>query len=271
MHCSPSHSNNGHTCYTVKHLKDMARGINTTLPRSSKISLSLNKQNLWSSIREKLSDKCSDEWCWINHDKIKSTINTKVLKNVFRPIHPKGGSNVWLSTTDINSVMKQYEAIYPKFVFFGPVPIDFKQVSSEVGKINIKNLYRKGVRQIGLVFNTDPSHKSGKHWMSMFIDLHNYEVNYFDSNPKLIPKEINDLINTVVNQGKDKMNVDFKVNINNRQHQFGPSECGVYSIYFITESLKGRSFSNIVNNIVRDDEMNKNRVVFFRPHNGANN
>ena len=268
MHCSPSHANNGHTCYTVKHLKEMARGINTTLPSSSKISLNHNKQNLWSSIREKLSDECKDEWCWINHGRVKNTINTKMLEKVFRPIHPEGDENVWLSTSDINSVMKQYEEIYPNFVFFGPVPINFKQVSKEVGNINIKTIYNKGVRQIGLVFNTDPSYKKGRHWMSMFIDLHKFEVNYFDSNPKILPDEINDIINTIVDQGKNN-DTDFTVNINTLQHQFGPSECGVYSIYFITESLKGRSFSSIVNRIIKDDEMSKNRNVYFRPHSGS--
>ena len=30
----------------------------------------------------------------------------------------------WLSTTDINAVMKQYERMYDNFAFFGPVPVD---------------------------------------------------------------------------------------------------------------------------------------------------
>ena len=132
-YCAPSHTNNGHTCYTLSNLKEMARGINSTVSRpTEKISLVQKKYDLWESIRKKLSDQCSitkdgesNEWCWIDHDVIKSTTNTKLLKTVFRPVRPIG-KNVWLTTSNIYDVMKQYESHYPDFVFFGPVPIDFK-------------------------------------------------------------------------------------------------------------------------------------------------
>ena len=50
---------------------------------------------------------------------------------------------------------------------------------------------------------------------------------------------------------------------NQIQHQFGNSECGVYSINFILRLVQGETFENITKNITKDEEMNKNRKKYF--------
>ena len=55
-----------------------------------------------------------------------------------------------------------------------------------------------------------------------------------------------------------------KIQINKVQHQYSNTECGVYSIYFITQQLdKKRSFNEICNRIVNDAKMNAMRKVYF--------
>ena len=62
----------------------------------------------------------------------------------------------------------------------------------------------------------------------------------------------------------DKIGSGFiDVRYNTKQHQFKNSECGVYSIYFILEILKGRTFEDVSNNIIKDEEMNEFRRKYF--------
>lgn len=48
--------------------------------------------------------------------------------------------------------------------------------------------------------------------------------------------------------------------------QYKNSECGVYSMHFITEFLEGKTFKEIINNVIDDDNMNKKRDFFYRPN-----
>jgi hypothetical protein len=56
----------------------------------------------------------------------------------------------------------------------------------------------------------------------------------------------------------------FDIDYNKVRHQYDNSECGVYSINFILELLDGKSFKDITNNKTYDEEMNKNRKIYFR-------
>ena len=73
-------------------------------------------------------------------------------------------------------------------------------------------------------------------------------------------------INNFINNNKKYIkNIDeFDINYNNIRHQFGGSECGVYSINFILRLLKGEEFNGIIKNITLDDEVNKCRKVYFQ-------
>ena len=262
-YCSPKNISNEKTCYKLKDLKEMAKIINKSKNRNV-IKVEQNKYQLWEALRRNLSDTCKTEWCWVDHKIIANSSYKPFLEGVFRPKKPIG-KNKWLSTSNIYEVMKQYEDYYKDFVFFGPVPINFASIGMPLSRIDISKLKREKVKSVGIVFNTDPHNKPGQHWMSMFIDLKKNEINYFDSSPKILLPEIKNLIATIERQGK-KINIEFTVNINTVRHQMSNTECGVYSIYFLTESLKGRSFDNIVNNIIKDNEMREKRKVYFRPH-----
>ena len=116
------------------------------------------------------------------------------LKKSFKPIKPKSWNSnkfEWLSTTDIENVIKQYENEYPNFRFIGAVPIDFDStygvgqcIVNELCKINLKKMLLAKIFQIGIVFNLDKHDQDGSHWVSMFIDLKKIEFTI------LIPTEL---------------------------------------------------------------------------------
>lgn len=268
-YCAPGAKKTDYTCFSINALRKIAAAYNQNRAKNQRDMIKLNqnmsKNQLWTQIRKKLSNQCKTEWCWLDLDFIRE-LNDPELAGNHRPTGPAGQYD-WLKTSDINTAMKQYEKVYQGFVFFGPVPIDFAEINTELTNINLQSLINKGVKSIGIVFNMDPHDKSGSHWISMFIDLKKWIISYFDSFGICPPPiEVGRLINSFNKQARKVRGKKMFVNCNTYQHQTRNSECGIYSMYFLVESLKGRSFDDIAQNIILDDEINKYRDLFFRPH-----
>ena len=261
--CSPGEKNEmKRTCFSLDQLKKIGKDYNQHKSNGGGdiIDVNQNKYALWENIRRKLSDVCDHEWCWIDQHFVE---NSESLEDVFRPKRPMGKYQ-WLTTSNIHDVMKQYEKAHQDFVFFGPVPIDFAQIMPHVGKLDISGMYASGTRRIGLVFNTDPSTKGGKHWISMFIDLNERSIEFFDSFGICPgPPEVMNLIKHV--QSYQSQFGKFNVRCSNIRHQYSNSECGVYSMYFITERLSGKTFDQIGEKIIKDSMINGMRNYYFRP------
>ena len=121
---------------------------------------------------------------------------------------------------------------------------------------------------MGMVFNTDPHNASGQHWFSIYIDLIGKNIKnkptiyYFDSVADTPQQEILDFIQKLQGQFGD-MDKTLDVVYNDIKHQYENTECGVYSIHFITSMLKGMQFKNYVNNINTDTQMREMRNLFF--------
>mgnify|MGYP003329459519 CR=1 FL=1 len=60
-------------------------------------------------------------------DLVKQLDNDEILKNTFRPQGPSAKYG-WLSTSNIDEVISQYEDIYKDFVFLGALPNDFEEL-----------------------------------------------------------------------------------------------------------------------------------------------
>ena len=227
--------------------------------------------NLWSHLDNKLKNICNDEFCWTKQQFMKN--NIEVLDE-FRPEMPlkwKSNKNEWLTTLDIEAVMKQYEKKYNDFVFIGPVPIDFDTelhpgycVINELCKINLNKLLKNGKRKLGVIFNLDPHDKPGSHWVSMYADFNDLnEIYYFDSYGLKEPREVTRLMERLKQQNEKINNVQTNLHVNNIRHQFKNSECGVYSMNFILKLLEGNNYNDVKNNIVKDDDMELNREKLF--------
>jgi hypothetical protein len=163
----------------------------------------------------------------------------------FAPDSPddwKQKPNEGLSNFDILNVMKQYEQTYPHFHFLGPSPIDFDArpydygnqcVTEEICNLSLKKEIEKGITKIGMVFNLDTHEGGGTHWVSMFVDLDENVIFFFDSTGAKIPVEIKRLRDRITKEGSElKPPKVFKYYENRKEHQKENTECGMYSLFF---------------------------------------
>ena len=268
--CSPSivspnsagSSSYNYSCFTLNQLKDMAKMVNKKYQSNIQLSKfkASDKTNLVKQIHYAL--KCGNMSLDMCVAKNYDGDFSKIIKKTLKPKSPKG-KDEWLSSIDIYDVMEQYMHKHNDFIFLGPVPIDFSEFSNALSRINLKKLKNKP--KIGIVFNTDPSYESGEHWISMFIDLKNKTICFFDSVGDQPPKEVQKFMKKIIKQAKG-LGINLKQIINNKQHQKLSTECGVFSLHFIISRLEGKSCDYINNNIIRDKEMNKYRKKYFRPN-----
>lgn len=260
------------SCFTLEQLKKIASSYNKKYPNNKIIyNSSTRKDDLWNAIQQKLSNKCNDtEWCWLDQSFLKTDKDNHNLEKQFKPRGPKK-LNDWLSTTDIDDAMKLYEQFFPSFRFFGPVPIDFDGLNTELLELKIARLYKEGKHYIGIIFNLDPHYKSGSHWVAMYVDIPKGGIYYYDSYAVCdLPKEIKKLKNSLIKNMTEfhksiGSNVKVHYDCNTYRHQYKNSECGVFSMYFILEMLRGRTFKSVTSNIILDDEIRQMRQVYFRP------
>jgi hypothetical protein len=290
--CAPSKTFKDGSCLSLKSLKDI--GENYNKKNQDKIKISDNKTDLVEQLEKKLAKTCDNQTCWLRLDVVQGIENEKIKEeieeNTFRPEGPKKKYE-WLSTTDINSVIAQYQEKYKNFLFLGAVPADFEDLPVlGISNLNFEELEKEGKTKIGLVINLDDHTQGGSHWVGLFTDLQKNQIYYFDSFAKKPSNKTRKFINRILKylykkkydksikinkllnvlKGKDQDSklatelTNFDIRYNTVQHQLNNSECGVYSTNFIIRSVDGESFDDITKNINRDDKMNKCRGVYFR-------
>ena len=267
------------TCYTLEALQKIRVAYNKTAPASDKIPARKTKQGLWNGIKEKVDnmnqnkDGCEGEWCWVNQPFMKN-IDDKTLTSIkhltFKPPIPKGKYD-WLSTDDIDRVMKQYSKIYPDLYFMGTWPMDFEKLHSKFRKFDPELLQSNGKNNVALVLNEDTSSQPGSHWVGLFIMLKSCQIQFFDSYGKKPLTQVCKWITNINNKIKQKKGKPFTVLWNPHRHQYANSECGVYTLNFIIKRLEGNSFKSIVNNQIKDEAMNRRRSTLFNPFNKYDN
>ena len=261
------------SCFAIESLRKIASKWNSSNP-SMNITFddNTNGKQLWDEINKMMSNKCRTEICWMKQDFIKdSPLSRELLKN-FKPMMPKKWDTnpiEWLNTIDIRDVMNQYEIKYPEFEFVGPVPMDFDTklgfgqcVVDELCKVKLNNLIAKGDTKLGVIFNLDKHTQSGSHWVAMYCDVNGGFIGYWDSYGMKPNPEVVVLMDRLKTQAAE-LGKSIEIKINKTRHQYKNSECGVYCIYFITSLLDGKSFEQIVNNIISDDDMNAKRKDFY--------
>ena len=216
----------GFSCYSKKSLEYLKNKWNKKNPNNK---ITTNKQvNIWSKLRNKMSNKCSDEKCWLKQDFIKNNLTNELKNYTFSPDAPDKwytNKNQWLTSTDILKVMKQYEYEYKNFTFIGPSPIDFDTkkeynmcVWDDLCNFNLEKLLSNNKKMIGFIFNLDPHYKSGSHWVSMFLNIDQEFLFYNDSTGSSPPKQIKILVKRILDQSK-KLGLNIKYTINKIQHQ----------------------------------------------------
>jgi hypothetical protein len=271
LNCSPENKGNEFTCYTdddLKQLKQMWYARHPDKPIQTNDS-----KKIWLMLKNYYRNICNKESCWIKQ-MTNGTKMEKELLDSFAPKSPnewKKNPNEWLSSIDILEVMNQYEKKYKCFEFIGPSPIDYDThkvngdcVWEELCNFNLANQIKKNKTKIGIIFNTDPHYKGGSHWISLFINIKKESIFFFDSAGNKIPKQVMKFVNNIIEQGKH-MHKKFTFDQNYPvEHQYGNTECGVYSLFFLIHMLEDKITSHYLKtHILKDDYMEKFRKVFF--------
>jgi hypothetical protein len=235
-------------------------------PTLETLNRSKYKKMLLDQFQKKYKDTCDAQNGWIKQPFVKRMRDVSQIelnKHTFRPIGPQGKFE-WLNTININDVMKQYETKYSDFKFLGAVPIDFDDLPQlGISTLPFKELLSKGIKRVGIIFNLDESWKSGSHWVAASANLDKGEVYFFDSYGVEPEKRIRKFMRRVVKFCQDT-NIKAKADYNRIRHQYGDSECGVYSINFLLRTLRGDTFEQICESKTPDKVINQCRKVYFK-------
>ena len=271
LNCSPETKGKKYTCYSEQDLTKLKNMWNARHP--DKPITTNNSKEIWNILKHYYSTICNKESCWVSQ-MTKNTKMEKELLDAFAPKSPgkwKKNPNEWLSSLDIIQVMNQYETKYKCFDFLGPSPIDYDThtlngecVWDELCHFDLQKHIRRGKTKIGIIFNLDPHDKGGSHWVSLFINVKQKTIFYFDSAGPTCPSQIQKFADTVIEQGL-KNRIDFKFDQNYPvEHQYGNTECGVYSLFFIVHMLEDKINGHYLKtHVLKDKYMEKFRKIYF--------
>jgi len=262
LNCSPAVKSSrihSESCFTLDILMKIKNHYNKTHPQEKIVEKDPKK--VWYLLKERYM--CEKEDCMISQLD-NSSMQLQIKQYIFAPKHPpewNDNPDEWLSNIDIGEVAKQYEISNPEFKMIGPTTIDFDTrlpeengacVLDDLCMFSLDNFIKAKKTKIGIVFNLDKHDQSGSHWVSLFIDIENKFIFFFDSADNPIPPEIWQkyanrdplpLVNRIMKQGMDlDRPIHFRF-YNNRghSHQRSNTECGMYSLFFIITMLTGET------------------------------
>ena len=274
LRCSPKEKNkmNNYSCYTDESLYKLKNLWNVR--HSDQLIKTNEPKEIWNDLNNYMKHICNKESCWLKQKFTAGKVDD--LKESFSPESPKewkSNPNEWLSSMDIIKVMKQYEKAYKCFEFIGPSPIDYDTkklygecVWDELCHFNLSDQIKKGKTKIGIIFNLDPHYKGGSHWVSLFINIKKKQILFFDSSGDAIPEQIMKFVNKIIEQCN---NLNPKIIFNFDQnhpveHQYGDTECGIYSIFFIVHMLEDKITQHYLKtHILKDEYMQNFRKIYF--------
>lgn len=260
----------------------IARNLNETRPKGKKINVRLKKEDLKRAIQQALDAPCKEEHCWVDAPVLRPDVRREV-EDAFRPLKPQQwykNRRTWLNTYDILYVLQQYEELHKDFAFLGVHPIDFQSrfdsgrcVGDDLCSFHIKDLLQKKKKRFGMVLNLDRHNQPGSHWVAVYGSLTpskpNFGIYYYDSVSNPPSTEVLAFMQQVRSQVREhfpgSVANKFEAKYNTVQKQFKNTECGMFSIVFLTQCLKGKEFAYICDHMHTDDQINMIRDVIYRP------
>ena len=303
-HCAHHITEEHTTCFTLKAIKQMShdynKAINNNQIKGNSISLEIinsnNKKKIFTELHKRMKRYCNDDHICFTKQTFMS--NKDYLKSHFKPLGTKGQYD-WLSTIEINELMHQMEHKFKYFMFGGAIPRDVLNISYPLMNRNhyIKDLQLKHLLDLkkpilAYVYNLDEHWQSGSHWVALYCNIPHKKIYFFDSYGLRPHKDIRKMVRIMANfihqyhhdkcnynckevsepdsfmknDSKNKLETKLggKIEWNRNRHQYKNTECGVYSCHFIVKLLEGKSFEELSNNKISDDDINKFRKVFWR-------
>jgi hypothetical protein len=275
--CALNRQGRSWTCFELEELELMSKAFNqTSLGLTNPIDLpglqvvadakeNAYKRLLWLALQERFAPYCKDnEACWLdsvdlaNQLKLISPTAYDILHHF--TLKPKGTKkrNGWLSTSEIDYVMNQFVATFPHFTYIGCFPSDYYRLHPGKFAKDVTSIDN----QAAIIFNVDESHQNGSHWVTVFFDVDRstgmWEIEYFDSTGDFPPPNLEEFLT-------HPYFADADIVVNNKKHQRGNSECGIYALFYVLQRLQGYTMEEINDERIPDGEMNRFRDVLFRP------
>ena len=252
---------------------------------SNEMINSNNYDLLLEELKQKL--KCKDDLCILNKSFLEKVHNKQIIYQRFKPEGPL--NREWLSNWDIDNEMLRFQNYYNCLLYTGTVSIDFNQkkmfniyknVFHHKSKYNrmpcfyfytdkctVKENNENKINCIATIYNTAKRSEQGEHWIATFvkmIDDSTVKMYFFDSVGIKPPREINNFFKYLEKKLFYKYKIEKKYN--DVQHQYKNTECGVYCINFIDNmASNSNSFDAYISQKKSDDDMQKNRQIYFRP------
>jgi Ulp1 family protease len=100
----------------------------------------------------------------------------------------------------------------------------------------------------------------------MFINIKKKKIFFFDSTGDKGPKQIMNLVDRIIDEGRSltpKIHFEFDSN-EGIEHQYGNTECGIYSLFFIVHMLEDKFTENYLKtHILKDKYMEHFRKIYF--------
>ncbi len=257
------------SCYSKDSLMKMAKAWNESHKSEKKITMTgKTGAEIWNQLNARMEKACpNNESCWKEQRFIKNLKDTEIEMYTFKPNFPKEwkiNKFTWLNTYDILYVMKQYEKAYKDFMFLGPIPSDCPyKIQCELSNFDLIKMKKNNINKVGIIYNLDVSTGPGTHWVGVYIDVKNNEIDYYDSYGQMPIALIQGFIQQVVDKLK-KAGYNATVIYNDKRHQYGGSECGVYSMNFVLERLHGKNMYQISKMAIPDKDMNYLRTLLFK-------
>lgn len=204
--CAPSKTYKDGSCLTLEALQLIAKNHNKNTNTKFHIKITDDKSEMVKLLEKALSNKCDDQICWT-----RVAVLEEIEKETFRPEGPNK-RYAWLSTSDINDVVIQYQDKHKDFIFLGAVPADFEELTVlGINNLDFYDFEKEGKSKLGMVINLDDSRGNGTHWVSLFVDLKKGQIYYFDSVGKKPYDRTKKFINKIV---KYIYNKKYEKNIN---------------------------------------------------------
>jgi hypothetical protein len=281
-HCSLKNCDRNDSCLDNSLLLKVGNILNEY--HKSDIDTSNSRKMLHKQISDKISQisNCESEKCWLTVQEIirhLSPEELRLFKKSFKPQMPaswKKDPDEWLSTSNLDDVLKQLVDKYPKFHSYGALPMDFEEkekddnscISGDLCNIDLREHFRNQKHNIGVVFNLDDHDEPGSHWTAMYVELEpccrkQPSAYYFDSVGSKPTKEVHKLVTKLKEQYKSIKDEELEFLYNDIPHQKKDTECGIYCLHFLETMLKGTDFDDYIQNERGDEYMQKFRSYFF--------
>jgi len=229
---------------------------------------------------------------------IESLMNTRFMGE-----GPHDNANP-LTNFNIKGVMQQFDSVYPDFQEIPFQMMDFMEPKGHnaLRDFNFDSAFRNGKRTFAVIINTDrilpnDTRKTiGKHWFCLFFDFRSLpsnffstrparktstkkkslgrnvittrscQIEYFNSSGRAPYKEVREYFTHVKSYFEThypEINL-WQLSSNQAQQQYSDTQCGVYSLCYIEERLKGTPYCFFLKFRITDADMAKLRKALFR-------